>query len=271
MADRMSVLFDASKCTACQACSVACKQWNTLPAEKTTFTQSYQTHDTFTPKTWTYITFQEERANKKMEWLFRKAQCMHCADAACLKSCNHDAIYHNDLGFVVIDQSKCIGCGYCVTNCTFNVPRVDPKTEKAYKCTGCPERVTNGLKPACVQTCQPEALVYGKRDEIMAMAKSRFAQVKATNSQAVLYDAPNLHGINFTYILLRSPDYYGLPVNPHVPVSVDIWKDMVRPLGGIAVAGVILATAIGLLKTRGQSNPYESSPSKDKEVGKDGQ
>ncbi|WP_378956475.1 4Fe-4S dicluster domain-containing protein [Pelosinus sp. sgz500959] len=269
MAERMSVLFDASKCTACQACSIACKQWNSLPAEKTTLTSSYQTHDNLTPKTWTFITFKEVWDQSKMEWLFFKQQCMHCGEAACQKSCNYDAISHTDKGFVVIDHDKCIGCGYCVTNCTFHVPRVDPKTHKAYKCTGCPERVSNGLKPACVQTCQPEALVYGTRDEIMTMAKKRFEQIRSVHPEAVLYDAPKLDGINFTYILLRKPEVYHLPNDPAVPMSVDVWKDLVRPFGGVAIAGALLATTVGFIKTRGQKADHHSASPKDRGVSKD--
>lgn len=270
MAERMSVLFDAAKCTACQACSIACKQWNGLPAERTTLASGYQTHQDFTPKTWTYIAFKEAWENNRMAWLFRKEQCMHCGQAACEKACNHQAIAHTEQGFVVIDQERCIGCGYCVTNCTFHIPRVDPKTNKAYKCTGCPDRVLNGLKPACVQTCQPEALVYGKRADIMALAHQRFAQVKQTHAQAVLYDAPQLDGVNFTYILLRKPEYYGLPASPAVPVSVEVWKDIVRPFGGLAVAGALLATAVGFIKTRGQGNLHDAAGSKDKGVDKHG-
>lgn len=269
MADRMSVLYDASKCTACQACTVACKQWNVLPAEKTKLTGSLQTHRDFTPKTWTFMAFREVRENNKMEWLFRKEQCMHCAEAACIKACNYGAISHTELGFVVIDHAKCIGCGYCVTNCTFSVPRVDPKTQKAYKCTGCPERVANGLKPACVQTCQPEALVYGKRTEIMDIAKKRLEQVKAVHPKANIYDAPRLNGTNFTYLLLREPEFYGLPANPAVPLSVDVWKDIVHPFGGVAIAGALLATALGFLRTRGQSNRY-ADKANDRGVDKNG-
>ncbi|WP_094606443.1 Formate dehydrogenase-O iron-sulfur subunit [Sporomusa silvacetica DSM 10669] len=266
----MSVLYDASKCTACQACSVACKQWNTLPAEKTTFTSSYQTHDQLTPKTWTFIAFDEVYENNKMQWLFRKEQCMHCGEAACLQSCNHDAISHTELGFVVIDHNKCIGCGFCVTNCTFHVPRVDPVTNKAYKCTGCPERVGNGLAPACVQTCQPEALVYGKREDIMALAEARFKALQPLHPKANLYSAPNLQGINFTYILLREPKFYGLPDEPRVPVSVHAWKQVLRPFGEIAIAGALLTTAISFIKTRKKDDEKNAGKSRDQGVGKNG-
>ncbi len=270
MAERMSVLYDASKCTACQACSVACKQWNVLPAEKTTITTSIQGHNDFTPKTWTFIHFQESFENKKMEWLFRKEQCMHCGDAACKKSCNHDAISHTDKGFVVIDHDKCIGCGYCVTNCTFHIPRVDETTKKAYKCTGCPERIANGLKPACVLTCQPEALVYGDRKTIVKMAQDRVKALLPKHPKANVYGATSLDGLNFTYVLLREPAYYGLPANPSVPVSLDLWKDIVRPFGGFAVAGALVATAVGFIMTRGKSNQASKHDDSDKGAGING-
>jgi formate dehydrogenase iron-sulfur subunit len=269
MAERMSVLYDASKCTACQACSVACKQWNNLPAEKTSITSSIQGHADFTPKTWTFISFRESFENKKMDWLFRKEQCMHCGDAACKKACNHNAISHTDLGFVVIDKDKCIGCGYCVTNCTFHIPRVDEKTNKAYKCTGCPERVANGLKPACVFTCQPEALVYGDRKTILKMAEARLKMLQPKNPEANIYGATSLAGLNFTYVLLRKPSYYNLPTNPSVPLSVDLWKDVIRPLSGLSVAGAFLATAAGFLMTRGKSEHHDK-PDQDKGADKNG-
>jgi len=250
MAPKMSVLYDATKCTACQACSVACKQWNSLPSEKTALTGSYQTHRDFSPQTWTFIAFYEVFENKKNQWLFRKNQCMHCDEAACLKSCNFHAISHTPQGFVVIDQEKCVGCGYCVTNCTFHVPRVNPVTNKAYKCTGCPERVENGMAPACVQTCQPEALVYGPRDKILLQAKRRFAQIKPKYPNATLYDAPGLDGINFTYILQREPAFYGLPAAPHVPYSIGLWKKVIRPFGAVAIGASLVMTALSYVKTR---------------------
>jgi formate dehydrogenase iron-sulfur subunit len=257
MAEKMSVLYDATKCTACQACSVACKQWNSLPAEKTKLTGSYQTHQEFTPQTWTFITFHEVFENNKNQWFFRKKQCMHCDDAACQKSCNFGAISHTDQGFVVIDHNKCVGCGYCVTNCTFHVPRVNPATNKAYKCTGCPDRVVNGMAPACVQTCQPEALVFGPRDKILAQAKRRFEQIKPLYPKANLYDAPNLNGINFTYILQREPEFYGLPPNPHVPYSINVWKNFVTPFGALAIAGSLFMTAVSYVKTRNYKDHSE--------------
>ena len=254
---RMSVLYDASKCTACQACSVACKQWNDLPAEKTVITTSIQSHDNFTPKTWTFIRFKETFENNKMEWNFRKNQCMHCGEAGCIKACSYDAISRTETGFVVIDHQKCIGCGYCTAGCPFNVPRVDEQKKKSYKCTGCPERTANGMIPACVATCQPEALVYGEREQIVKMAEARVKALLPKYPKANVYGAKDLKGLNFTYVLLREPEYYGLPAVPAVSLAITTWKDIVRPLGMLSIAGTLTATAVSYMMTRGKNNEQE--------------
>ncbi|MHB1652936.1 MAG: 4Fe-4S dicluster domain-containing protein [Desulfitobacteriaceae bacterium] len=242
---RKMVFMDTSKCTGCKACSVACKEWNELPAEKTQLVTSYQSQKDFTSKTWTYITFTEKYDNG-MQWLMRKAQCFHCGDPACLKACTSNAIAKTVSGYVVIDQAKCIGCGYCVENCPFGVPKLDTAQKKAYKCTGCVERVENNLKPACVQTCQPGALEFGERDTLLTKAKKRLAEVQKTHGKALLYGEKEMEGTTFIYLLLDSPEVYGLPPKPEVPLSLTIWKDLVSPIGKIAVGGAAAAVVVGV-------------------------
>ena len=36
------------------------------------------------------------------------------------------------------------------------------------------------------------------------------------------------------------PEWYDLPVNPHVPLGVKLWKSVVRPLGVIAAFATVL-------------------------------
>jgi formate dehydrogenase iron-sulfur subunit len=59
------VFVDTSLCTGCRACSVACKAWNELPAEKNKLITSYQSQKGTTPKTWTYVSFHEKYENGK--------------------------------------------------------------------------------------------------------------------------------------------------------------------------------------------------------------
>ena len=76
-------------------------------------------------------------------------------------------------GFVSVDESKCIGCRYCSTACPFDVPQYHGDTSKINKCTGCLDRVEQGLAPACVTTCQPQALMFGDREEMLSIARER--------------------------------------------------------------------------------------------------
>ncbi|KJR45042.1 Formate dehydrogenase O beta subunit [Desulfosporosinus sp. I2] len=89
---RKMVFVDTSKCTGCKACSVACKEWNELPAEKTQLLTSYQTQNAFTTKTWTYMTFIE---NMKIKNELANAQgtmfslCRPCLHEGLLFECNY--------------------------------------------------------------------------------------------------------------------------------------------------------------------------------------
>jgi Fe-S-cluster-containing dehydrogenase component len=68
--------------------------------------------------------FSETEQNGKLEWLIRKDGCMHCEDPGCLKACpSAGAIIQYANGIVDFQQENCIGCGYCIAGCPFNVPR----------------------------------------------------------------------------------------------------------------------------------------------------
>ena len=114
---RKMVFIDTSLCTGCKACSVACKAWNDLPAEKTQRISSYQAQGDFTPNTWTYVRFREEYKDNKMHFNMLKLQCFHCDDPACMKACSSNAIYKTESGYTLIDQEKCIKCGTCYEVC----------------------------------------------------------------------------------------------------------------------------------------------------------
>jgi formate dehydrogenase iron-sulfur subunit len=244
---RKMVFIDTSLCTGCKACSVACKAWNDLPAEKTKRIVSYQTQADFTPTTWTYVQFRENYKNEKMQFNMIKLQCFHCADPACMKACSSDAIYKTETGYTLIDQDKCIGCGYCTKNCPWEVPKTDSKINKTSKCTGCIDRVEAGMKPACVQTCQPGALQFGDYDEMMAVAQARLAELKLSNHKTNLYGDQFMGSTTYLYLLEDTPYSYGLHPNPVSPISLTIWKDLVHPLGGIAIGASAVAIAGGVV------------------------
>jgi len=225
-----AILVDTSKCIACKGCQVACKQWNNLSAGTSEFfatTDGYENPSDLSENTYTLIKFHlEEKPNGDPDWLFRKKNCMHCTEAACLNSCPKSTIYRDDNGFVYIDRSECIGCGTCVNVCPFGIPKLSEEVEedgyqKSYKCWGCLDRVNGEISstvvkaspvPACVKTCTPGALVFGDRTEMVAKAASRKTALEAAGKTVTLYGVEELGGLHYIYILLGDPkEVYGLP------------------------------------------------------------
>ncbi len=248
------VFVDTSLCTGCRACSVACKAWNDLPAEKTQFISGIQSQGDYTFNTWTYISYHEKYENEKMDWFMFKHQCYHCGDPACMKACPAEAIYKTESGYTIIDEDKCIGCGYCNTNCPWGVPKLDPVRKKSYKCTGCIDRVENGMQPACVSICQTGALNYGEREDMQKLAKARLAEVKENYPKAQLYGDDIMGSTTYLYLLLDEPQVYEVPAKPKTPISLTLWKDLVHPLGGIAIGAAALAITGGVLANFARGN-----------------
>ncbi|MGO3746918.1 MAG: 4Fe-4S dicluster domain-containing protein, partial [Alcaligenes aquatilis] len=148
-------LIDTSKCIGCKACQVACMEWNDTRDEIGHNVGVYDNPADLTDKSWTIMRFAEyENPAGDLEWLIRKDGCMHCEDPGCLKACpSPGAIVQYTNGIVDFHEENCIGCGYCVTGCPFDVPRISEKDKKAYKCTLCSDRVAVGQEPACAKTC----------------------------------------------------------------------------------------------------------------------
>ena len=247
-----AILYDATKCTACRACQVACKQWNELEAEETTNRGTYENPPDLSPQTWLKIKFMPEvKRNGKIDWLFTRQACMHCTDASCVKVCPTGALYYHELGFVAYDKDLCSGCGYCEEFCPFTVPRSERNlwtgVAKMDKCVFCTapglDRIAGGYEPACVKTCPTDALIYGDRDELVAEGRKRVQALQANgHSNAYFYGDKELGGLHVMYVLDDSPEAYGLPVAPQVPAVAIAWKDVIQPIGwavgGLAILGL---------------------------------
>ncbi|PYX52759.1 MAG: formate dehydrogenase subunit beta, partial [Acidobacteria bacterium] len=156
-------LIDTTTCIGCKACEVACMEWNDLPFGETVFGNTYQTMPETRWNYWNLILFNEhEREDGTLMWLMRKNQCMHCAEPGCLAACPADgAIVQYTNGIVDFQQANCIGCGYCITGCPFDIPKMNPKTNRVFKCTLCTDRVSEGLEPACIKSCPTGCLHFG--------------------------------------------------------------------------------------------------------------
>ena len=190
--------------------------------------------------------FNEVEENDRLEWLIRKDGCMHCAEPGCLKACpSPGAIIQYANGIVDFQSDKCIGCGYCIAGCPFNIPRMNDEDNRVYKCTLCVDRVNVGQEPACVKTCPTGAIRFGSKDEMLNYAETRVKDLKSRGyPNAGIYNPEGVGGTHVMYVLHHAdkPELYsGLPKDPKVDVTVELWKDILKPVAAVAMGGLALA------------------------------
>ena len=248
----VSKLIDVSKCIGCKACQVACMEWNDLRMDVGEIGGSYDHPNDLGPASWTVMRFSEVDSpldNSNLEWLIRKDGCMHCSDPGCLKACpSPGAIVQYSNGIVDFISENCIGCGYCVKGCPFNIPRISTADNKAYKCTLCSDRVAVGQTPACVKACPTQALVFGSKQDMIDHAATRVADLKSRGYvNAGLYNPPGVGGTHVMYVLQhadKAPLYAGLAQNPRISPLVELWKGITKNVG---MAAIGLAAAFGFV------------------------
>ena len=134
---------------------------------------------------------------------FVKLQCMHCQDPACASACIVGALSKKENGTVHYDVSKCIGCRYCMVACPFEIPAYeyhDPITPRVMKCTFCYERVQSENKlPGCAEICPVEAITFGRRSDLLAVARQR---IKKNPGQYIdhVYGEKEVGGTSWMYL-----------------------------------------------------------------------
>ncbi len=252
-----AILFDSSRCSGCKACQVACKTWNSLPSplEKNSqeWNGSLQCPPDLGSNTRLIITFNEGDNGKKygVNWAFGRRSCMHCTNAACVNVCPSGCLYHDEYGMVTYDAEKCIGCQYCRSACPFDVPRHKGSDDilggsvVINKCTGCPDRIAHGRKPACVTTCQPGALDFGDRDDMIAIAEERVALLhKKGFDKARVYGKDEMDGCHVIYVLKYGIEQYELPENPKIMGTVNASSKVMKPLTALGFVAVIAGLAV---------------------------
>lgn len=252
-------LFDISKCTGCRGCQLACKQWNQLRAKQTRMTGTYQNPPDLQPNTYLIMRFQEVEDSKGLRWYYRHQACMHCSDAACVKVCPSGALYYSAFNTVGLSHEKCIACKECVSACPFDIPRFDERTDKIYKCDMCESRIANNLEPACVKACPTGALKWGDKDRLV---KAAYKRAKELGDGAYVYGDKFVDGTHLVYVLQEKPGMYAaLPKSPSVPLSIVLWKDVLKPLSILAAGGVLAGSFFHYI-IHGPKTPDEDTSTK---------
>jgi formate dehydrogenase iron-sulfur subunit len=241
-------LIDVSRCIGCKACQSACMEWNDLRGKVGNFDGIYTNPPDLDDQTWCLMRFNEVEIDGVLQWLILKDGCMHCSDPGCLRACPAPgAIIQQSNGIVDFQSENCIGCGYCITGCPFNIPRLRKEDSRVYKCTLCSDRVAVGLEPACIKTCPTQALTFGSREEMQAIARHRLEDLNERGfSQAAVYDPPGVSGTHVLYVLPHGdrPEAYGLPKNPTVSPIVQLWRSPYARGFGVFTMFAVLSAGI---------------------------
>jgi Fe-S-cluster-containing dehydrogenase component len=213
--DRMGVLVDLTVCVGCRRCEWACCEANGLPHGEL---HEYDDQSVFAerryPSAAQLTVVNRAGANPAgREPVHLKVQCMHCDKPACVSACLVGALRKDPKGPVRYDANRCIGCRYCMMACPFGCLgyEYDRKlTPRVRKCELCHERTREGRLPACVETCPVEALTYGRRSELLTIARERIAAHPERYADHI-YGEHEAGGTSWLYIADRPFAELGFP------------------------------------------------------------
>jgi formate dehydrogenase iron-sulfur subunit len=262
MPEPMGFFTDTTVCIGCKACEVACKEWNQLPAaaggRPTLSGDSYDNTRRLDGIHWRHVKFIEQFTPDRGEgrWLLMSDVCKHCVRAGCLEVCPTGAIVRTEFDTVVIQSDVCNGCRDCIAACPFGVIDINPVSGTAQKCTLCYDRMQAGMEPACSKACPTASIRFGTIAALKTAATARVEQLHQRGERrAYLYGADErmLGGLNSFYLLVDTPEVYGLPPDPKMPT---------RNLGPGALwsgLGAVLIGLLGLFSFRGRRARAEAA------------
>jgi formate dehydrogenase iron-sulfur subunit len=247
------LLFDMTLCQGCQECAVACmvkqgfvegetEEKKRENAEKRAEELTELSATAYT-RVWFETIGEEEYALRNL--------CRHCLEPSCASVCPVAALEKSELGPVVYDVQKCIGCRYCRVACPFNIPRYewDKPAPWVRKCDMCYDRVKEGKQTVCAETCMFEATLFGDREELLKIARERIDDDPETYY-------PHIYGeeeIGGTSVLFLVPgEVAALGYDPKLgtePLPALTWK-VLSKIPGIVTGGGAALLAIWWITRR---------------------
>jgi Fe-S-cluster-containing dehydrogenase component len=191
-----AMLIDTTRCTGCQACEQACAEKNGFPLSDTKPESGMQRSTG--PAALTVV---NANATGNRGMVFAKTQCMHCDQPACVSACLVNAMYKTDDGPVIWREDKCMGCRYCMVACPFDAPKFEygSLNPKVRKCVMCFDRLREGRLPACAEACPQEAILFGKRGELLDIARRRIYDHPSEYVRHI-YGEHEVGGTNMLYL-----------------------------------------------------------------------
>ncbi len=249
--ESFGVLHDTVLCIGCRNCEAGCNKVNELPPPAAPFDDlSVLEHKRRTDtKSYTVVNRYDHAANGGGP-TYRKTQCHHCLEPACASVCFVRAFTKTKTGAVVYDASVCVGCRYCMIACPFEIPTYEydkALSPRIMKCTMCHPRVVKGKLPGCVEACPNEALTFGKRNDLINIARERIRRYPDRYVNHIYGEHEmggtswlNISGVPFKHLGMRED--LGVTPAPEltagalgaVPIVVGLWPVLLTGIYAIS-------------------------------------
>jgi anaerobic dimethyl sulfoxide reductase subunit B (iron-sulfur subunit) len=152
--------FDASACSGCKACQVACKDKHGLPL-------GVRWRRVYEVVGGGWKRREGAWVNDVLAYNVSMA-CNHCERPICVEVCPAGAITRRADGLVLLDPERCMGCRYCEWACPYGAPQYDAAAGRMGKCTFCVDELDRGGRPTCVDACPLRVLDFGPMEELEA-------------------------------------------------------------------------------------------------------
>ena len=256
--DSIGVLVDLSRCIGCRSCEAACNKEQNLPAPAKPF-NDFSVFDELLhgqkrrPDETRYTVVNRYEIPGREHPLFRKIQCNHCLEPACLTSCFVNAYTKTPEGAVIYNADVCVGCRTCMVACPFYIPAFRYSSAfhpRIMKCIFCYDtRLTKGKPPACVESCPQEAMTFGRRTDLLEIGRQRIRENAGTYVDHI-YGEHEAGGTAWMYISPAPFEQVGFDTTvPKEPI-LNFVKDFLSIVPMVLTIWPALFAGFHLLATR---------------------
>ncbi len=262
----MGVLVDLTRCVGCRSCEAACNKEQKLPAPDAPFDDKSVFEEKRRPTEKAYTVVNRYDTGKEGGPVYRKIQCNHCNEPACLSSCFVNAYTKTKEGAVIYNSKVCVGCRNCLIACPFNVPgysyssAFNPVVKKCIFCYD--TRLKYGRPPACVEVCPQEVLTFGHRNDLLRIGRERIKE-KPGRYVDHIYGEKEVGGTSWLYLAGVNFDQVGFDTTMANEPIISNVKDFLGIVPMVLTIWPALFTGFHLLATKNKNHADGNSGQED--------